>query len=443
MKKIILLNVLFLNLIFSQQTPAPTQDKSVLIFGGITHVGDGQIINNSVIGFTDGKIDLIASSEENWTDKLLNMFSDSNNKKYDTIIDASNQHIYPGIIALNSNLGLVEVDAVRASVDDDEAGTYLPEVRSIIAYNAESKAVESMRPNGVLVAQIAPNGGVISGSSSVVQLDAWNWEDAVIKYDQGLHINWPSPYTFGRWWLGEERGLKANNNYNKQVNDLKEFFDKSKANMNLDKSMNLKSRSMKAIFEGESTVYLYADDEKEIVDGVLFLKKFGINKIVIVGASEAKNQLDFIKENDIPVVVKQPYRFPQSVDSDTRETFMLDKKMIDKGILVSIDPSGAPQSRVSIRNLPFYAGSFSSYGIDKEAALSMITLNPAKMLGIDSEFGTIEIGKSATLFISKGDALDIISNNVTHAFISGRNISLETHQTRLWRRYSNKYSNSQ
>ena len=443
MKKIILLNVLFLNLIFSQQTPAPTQDKSVLIFGGITHVGDGQIINNSVIGFTDGKIDLIASSEENWTNKLLNMFSDSNNKKYDTIIDASNQHIYPGIIALNSNLGLVEVDAVRASVDDDEAGTYLPEVRSIIAYNAESKAVESMRPNGVLVAQIAPNGGVISGSSSVVQLDAWNWEDAVIKYDQGLHVNWPSPYTFGRWWLGEERGLKANNNYNKQVNDLKEFFDKSKANMNLDKSMNLKSRSMKAIFEGESTVYLYADDEKEIVDGVLFLKKFGINKIVIVGASEAKNQLDFIKENDIPVVVKQPYRFPQSVDSDPRETFMLAKKMIDKGILVSIDPSGAPQSRVSIRNLPFYAGSFSSYGIDKEAALSMITLNPAKMLGIDSEFGTIEIGKSATLFISKGDALDIISNNLTHAFISGRKISLETHQTRLWRRYSNKYSNSQ
>ena len=443
MKKIILLNVLFLNLIFSQQTPAPTQDKSVLIFGGLTHVGDGQIINNSVIGFTDGKIDLIASSEENWTDKLLNMFSDSNNKKYDTIIDASNHHIYPGIIALNSNLGLVEVDAVRASVDDDEAGTYLPEIRSIIAYNAESKAVESMRPNGVLVAQIAPNGGVISGSSSVVQLDAWNWEDAVIKYDQGLHINWPSPYTFGRWWLGEDRGLKANNNYNKQVNDLKEFFDNSKANMNLDKSMNLKSRSMKAIFEGESTVYLYADDEKEIVDGVLFFKKFGINKIVIVGASEAKNQLDFIKENNIPVVVKQPYRFPQSVDSDPRETFMLAKKMIDKGILVSIDPSGAPQSRVSIRNLPFYAGSFSSYGIDKEVALSMITLNPAKMLGIDSEFGTLEIGKSATLFVSKGDALDIISNNVTHAFISGRNISLETHQTRLWRRYSNKYSNSQ
>jgi imidazolonepropionase-like amidohydrolase len=443
MKKIILLNILFLNLIYSQQTPAPTQDKSILIYGSTAHIGNGQTINNSVIGFTDGIIDLVASTDGIWSNEILMMFSDSKNKKYDTIIDASNSHVYPGIIALNTNLGLVEVDAVRASVDDDETGTYLPEIRSIIAYNAESKAVESMRPNGVLLAQIAPNGGIISGKSSVVQFDAWNWEDAVIKYDQGIHLNWPSPYSFGRWWLGEDRGLKANNNYSKQIKDLKDFFEKSKANMNIENSMNLKSNAMKTVLDGETTVYLYADDEKEIVDGVTFLKSFEIDKIVIVGATESKNQLNFIKLNNIPVVVKQPYRFPQSVDSDPRETFMLAKKMIDKGILVGIDPSGAPQSRVSIRNLPFYAGSFSSYGIDKEVALSMITLNPAKILGIDSEFGTLEVGKSATLFISKGDALDIISNDVTHAFISGRNISLETHQTRLWRRYSNKYSNSQ
>ena len=443
MKKIILLNILFLNLIYSQQTPAPTQDKSVLIYGSTAHIGNGEAIKNSVIGFTDGVIDLVASTDGIWSNEILMMFSDSNSKKYDTIIDASNSHIYPGIIALNTNLGLVEVDAVRASVDDDETGTYLPEIRSIIAYNAESKAVESMRPNGVLLAQIAPNGGIISGKSSVVQFDAWNWEDAVIKYDQGIHLNWPSPYTFGRWWLGEDRGLKANNNYSKQIKDLKDFFEKSKANMNIEKSMNLKSNAMKTVLDGETTVYLHADDEKEIVDGVTFLKSFGIDKIVIVGATESKNQLNFIKVNNIPVVVKQPYRFPQSVDSDPMETFAIAKKMLDEGILVSIDPTGTASARVSIRNLPFYAGSFSSFGIDKEVALSMITHNPAKILGIDKDFGTLEVGKSATLFISKGDALDIISNNVTHAFISGRNLSLETHQTRLWRRYSNKYSDSQ
>ena len=150
---------------------------------------------------------------------------------------------------------------------------------------------------------------------------------------------------------------------------------------------------------------------------------------------------NFIKENNIPVVVKQPYRFPQSVDSDPKETFMLAKKMLDEGILVSIDPTGTASARVSIRNLPFYAGSFSSFGIDKETALSLITLNPAKILGIDKEYGSLELGKSATLFISMGDALDIMSNKLTHAFISGRLLSLETHQTQLWRRYSNKFSN--
>ena len=430
MKKIILLNILFLNLIFSQQTPAPNQDKSVLIFGATAHIGNGKVIENSLIGFSNGKIDLISVNGD-----VIN------DVEYDTIIDATNSHIYPGIIALNTNLGLVEVDAVRASVDDDETGTYLPEIRSIIAYNAESKAVESMRPNGVLLAQIAPNGGVISGKSSVVQFDAWNWEDAVIKYDQGIHLNWPSPYTFGRWWLGEDRGLKANSNYSKQVKDLEDFFKKSKANMNIEKPMNLKSKSMKTVFDGSTTVYLYADDEKEIIDGVVFLKSFGIDKIVIVGATESKNQLNFIKENNIPIVVKQPYRFPQSVDSDPKETFMLAKKMLDEGILVSIDPTGTASARVSIRNLPFYAGSFSSFGIDKETALSLITLNPAKILGIDKEYGSLELGKSATLFISLGDALDIMSNKLTHAFISGRLISLETHQTQLWRRYSNKFSN--
>jgi len=289
MKKFIFFNILFLNLIFAQQTPAPQQSKSILIYGATTHVGNGELIKNSIIGFTNGKFDLISSTNEIPNNQQLENFLNINKTKYDTIINATNHHIYPGIIALNSNLGLVEVDAVKASVDDDESGTFLPNVRSIIAYNAESKAVESMRPNGVLIAQITPNGGIISGSSSVVQLDAWNWEDATIKYDQGIHLNWPSPYTFGRWWLGEDRGLKRNMNYSSQIENVRDFFDKSFANMNTKKSMNLKSKAMKGVFEGTTTVYLNADDEKEIVDGVSFLKDYGIEKIVIDCVSRAIN----------------------------------------------------------------------------------------------------------------------------------------------------------
>jgi imidazolonepropionase-like amidohydrolase len=95
------------------------------------------------------------------------------------------------------------------------------------------------------------------------------------------------------------------------------------------------------------------------------------------------------------------------------------------------------------RNLPFYAGQVVGQGMDKEEALSLITLNAAKILGIDQEFGSLEVGKSATLFVSEGDALDMRTNLVSHAFIQGRQLSLETHQTELWKRYMGKYNRSE
>ncbi len=429
-KKLLIIGILFLtNSLIAQQTPAKNQSKSVLVVGATAHIGDGNVIEKSFIGFENGIINLV--------DSEYNL--DTNN--YDTIINASGKHIYPGFIALNSNLGLVEVNSVKASVDDDESGDFLPNVRSIIAYNAESKGVESMRPNGVLLAQVTPNGGIIPGSSSVVQLDAWNWEDAVISYDEGIHLNWPSPYSFGRWWLGEDRGLKTNPNYVNQIRKIEEFFDKSMATMNINSSMNLKSKAMKGIFDGEKTIYLHADDEKEIIDGITFLKKNKISKIVLVGGTGSEGLISFLKENNIPVILTQPYRLPTETDTDPRDTYKIANKLVSNGLLVSINPNGTGQERVATRNLPFYAGSFSSFGLDKEDALSLITLNAAKILNLDHRLGSIKVGKDATLFISTGDALDIMSNNLTHAFISGRLISLETHQTKLWRRYSNKFSN--
>ena len=429
-KKLLIIGILLLtNSLIAQQTPAKSQSKSVLVIGATAHIGDGNVIEKSFIGFENGIINLV--------DSEYNL--DTNN--YDTIINASGKHIYPGFIALNSNLGLVEVNSVKASVDDDESGDFLPNVRSIIAYNAESKGVESMRPNGVLLAQVTPNGGIIPGSSSVVQLDAWNWEDAVISYDEGIHLNWPSPYSFGRWWLGEDRGLKTNPNYVNQIRKIEEFFDKSMATMNINSSMNLKSKAMKGIFDGEKTIYLHADDEKEIIDGITFLKKNKISKIVLVGGTGSEGLISFLKENNIPVILTQPYRLPTETDTDPRDTYKIANKLVSNGLLVSINPNGTGQERVATRNLPFYAGSFSSFGLDKEDALSLITLNAAKILNLDHRLGSIKVGKDATLFISTGDALDIMSNNLTHAFISGRLISLETHQTKLWRRYSNKFSN--
>lgn len=410
-----------------QQTPANPQEKSILITNAFLHLGDGSTIANGALGFKNGKITSVGT--------------EPNRAEYEVLINAEGKHLYPGFIAMNSTLGLVEVDAVRATRDEDELGDFLPHIRTAIAYDAESKIVESMRPNGVLVAQITPRGGEISGSSSVMQLDAWNWEDALVKTDEGIHLNWPNPYSRGRWWMGEDPALKSNKNYLPSIEKIKTFFENSKVYDLNQKTVHLPYQAMAGLFNGSKTLYLHAEDEKQIVDGISYLKGLGIEKVVLVGGNEALNQIEFIKAHNVPVIASRPHRLPDGEDEDIKGSFKLAAKLTDAGILVSIDVSGRME-RMYTRNLPFYAGSFAAYGMDKESALQLITSNAAKILGIDSQLGTLEVGKDATLFLSKGDALDMRTNQIHMAWITGREISLETHQTELWKRYSKKYSST-
>ena len=434
MRKIfILFSVISFNIVFGQQTPAKSQTQDILITNAFIHIGNGNTIENGSIGFSNGKLNYVGENISK-EDLFPVIFSENTPR----VINANGKHIYPGFIALNSTLGLVEIDAVRASDDEDELGDFLPHIRSAIAYNAESKVVESVRPNGVLIAQVVPRGGTISGSSSVMQLDAWNWEDALVKTDEGIHMNWPRPYTRGRWWLGEDPSLKENINYVKSINRIKTFFEESSVYSGQNPK-HLPYSSMKNVFEGSKTVYLHASFERQIVDGINFLKNQKIDNIVLVNGEESINQIELLKKYNIPVVISRPHRLPDNEDQDPKLTFKLAKKLIEKGITVGIDPSGQME-RMNTRNLPFYAGSFSAYGVNKEDAIKMLTINAAKILGIDEQLGSLELGKDATLFISEGDALDMRTNIISNAFINGREISLETHQTELWKRYSKKFS---
>jgi len=412
----------------SQQTPAPEQSKDIIITGATAHIGNGDVLKNSVILISEGKIKAI--------EKVGNLTYDANTTR---VIDAQGQHVYPGFIIPNSTLGLVEVDAVKASDDQSELGTYNPHIRSLIAYNAESKVVESMRPNGVLLGQITPRGGRISGTSSIVQFDAWNWEDAAIKTDDGIHMNWPNTFSRGRWWLGEDPALKPNPNYEKQVRELKDFFTNAKNyNPKSNELKHLPYAAMKGLFNTGKKLYIDADDEKSIVDAVSFARSFGITNITIVGGYEAHKITDFLKDHNVSVLLQRVHSRPDKEDDDYDISFKLAKLLTDEGVLIALEPSGQME-RMNSRNLPFYAGTTAAYGLDREKALQLITLNTAKILGIDKSYGSLEAGKSATLFISKGDALDMRTNHVTQAFIDGRDISLETHQTELWKRYAKKY----
>lgn len=429
MKKLIIILYLFITSIgYCQQEPAPKQTEVVTIVGATAHIGNGEIIENSLLIFENGIITLITDASKTKVPYRGN------------IINAKGKHIYPGFIAPNTTLGLAEIDAVRATKDFDEVGAMNPHIKSIIAYNTESKVTETMRPNGILIGQITPRGGTISGTSSVVQFDAWNWEDALIKQDIGIHLNWPNSYRRGRWWLDEPKGFKPNDQYISNIETILSYIDEAKAfGKSNSSTKNEPFNAMQGLFDGSKKLFVNVNGEKEIIDAITLLKEKGIKNIVIVGAYEAYKIIPFIKKNNIPILLQRVHSTTKNQDDDYDVPYKLAKLLTNNGVLVALQTAGQME-RMNTRNLPFYAGQVVGQGLEKEKALQLITLNAAIILGIDTNYGSLEKEKSATLFISEGDALDMRTNNLTKAFIDGREISLSTHQSQLFNKFSKKYN---
>lgn len=405
-------------------SPAAKQTKTIAITGATVHVGNGTVIENGTILFSGGKILSVTANGQAPQDDVL-------------VIKAEGKHIYPGFIAPITNLGLTEFESVKATLDFNEIGNFNPHIRSLIAYNTDSKVPATLRSNGILMAQITPEGGSISGSSSVVQLDAWNWEDAAIKIDDAMHMTWPTaprgrgygPRTMISPEAIAERKQSA-------INELEQFFAEAKGYAALAKPTVISTRfaAMKHLFDGTQQLFIKADAQKDIVAAVNFAKKFNI-KPVIVGGDEAYLVTDFLKENAIAVVVKQPHALPNATDDDVNMPYKNAAILANAGITVVVSIDGYWQQR----NLPFMAGTVAAWGLDKEKALATITLNTAKVLGIAQTAGSIEAGKDATLFISTGDALDMKSNHVEKAFIQGRDINLDNLHKQLDKKFSEKY----
>lgn len=430
MKKLYII-ALFLSLttnLIAQKKPADKQIKSVLIMNGTAHLGNGKVIVNSFVGFKGGKLQLVADA----TLVKIDLTS------YDIKINAAGKQIYPGFIAPNSTLGLVEIDAVKASDDEDEIGNYNPNIKSLMAYNSESKVSETVIGNGILMAQITPRGGRISGTSSVVQLDAWSWEEAVIKENDGIHLNFPNTYKTGR--SAENGVIEVNKDYAKQIEEMLQFINAAKAyNSSSTNERNLVLESMKGLFDGKQTLFVNANDEKQIIDAITFFKENGIQKLVIVGGYEAYKTTDLLIKHAVPVLLKRVHEMPVNDDQDYDLPYKIAKILVEKGVLVGLENSGKME-RMNTRNLPFLAGTCAAYGLDKEVALQLITSNTAKILGIETFCGTLEVGKDATLFISEGDALDMRTNKLNETFIQGRMIDLENHQSNLNKIYKEKYN---
>ena len=403
-------------------TPAPAQPEPILIVNATIHIGDGTTIEKGVLGFDKGKIVLLQAADS------LN----TSNYEFKNIIDATNQHIYPSLIACNTILGLNEIDAARPTRDYYETGDYNPNARSLIAYNTDSRITPTVRTNGILLAQIVPQGNIITGSSSVVQLDAWNWQDAAYKADEGIWLNFPSSFSYD--W--EAKATKPNKNFEAEITELNHYFDQARTYQETDQSASYNSRfaAMKGLFDRSQTLYINANNAKEIMAAVLFAQTQNL-KLCLVGATECYKTIEILQKNKVSVMLNGTHSLPQTDDSDIKQPYKTPKILQDAGINYTITINDSWK----IRNLPFEAGTAAAYGVTKEQALQAITLNAAKILGIDAQTGSLKVGKDANFFVSKGDALDMQTNQITQAYIQGRAISLRNKQTELYEKFKAKY----
>ena len=271
-----------------------------------------------------------------------------------------------------------------------------------------------------------------------MKLAGWNWEDAVIKENDGIHMRWPNSYARLGWWA-EPGGIEPNKKYAEQVKEIQDFFDNAYAYLQSNKEVkDIPYEAMNGLQDGTKTLFVTANGEKEIQDILLFKKKNNIQKVVLVGGYYAYKVADLLKEANVSVLLRRIHDLPMSEDEDVNLPYKNASLLMQKNVLVGLENSG-DMERMQVRNIPFYAGSCAAWGMSKEDAVKLITSNTAKILGIADSYGTLETGKSATLFISAGDALDMKTNLITHAFIDGRQISLESHQTELYKRYKEKY----
>ena len=407
-------------------TISANAERPTLFIGATAHLGNGEVIENAAISIKDGKFELIADASRVRVDPTA----------FDTIYRMYGKHIYPSFIVPNTTIGITEIDAVRASNDYRETGGMNPHIRTLIAYNTESKITKTVRSNGVLIAQVTPRGGMISGQSSLMYLDGNNWEDAQLKADDGIHLNWPNSYYKTGWWA-QQGETKQNKEYQNKINELEELFSHASSYANSSNIMDLKMESMKGIFDGSKNLYIHANIASDMRDAISFSEKYKVRKIVIVGGEDALAISDILVSKNIPVILNRVHRLPKSEDSPVDEPYTQVTKLQESGVLFCLSYEGDMEA-MGARNLPFTAGTTVAFGQEYEKAVQSVTLNAATILGVEKKLGSIEKGKEATFFISSSDALDMKTNNVEKAFIKGVEIDLNNHQKDLFKKYKNR-----
>lgn len=402
--------------------------ETLLFTGATVHTVTAGTITNGCVLAKDGKIANVFNAMPTTDAKPVSL---------------GGQHLYPGLIALNTDLGLVEIGAVRATVDTREVGEFTPDVFSWLAVNPDSELLPVARANGIAAFEPIPQGAGVAGQSGLMQLDGWTTEAMVLKKSVALHVYWPSanldttPKGSARdpkKWKSLEDQAK---DYKERLRQLDDFLAEAKAyaaarwaNKNL--AHVPAWEAMLPVVRGDVPVTVHADDLRQIRAAVAWAAANHV-QMILAGGLDAWRVADLLATNRIPVIFSHVYTQPQRESDGYAANFSAAGGLSRAGVKVVFSGSGGSL----VKNLPYTAAQAVAFGLPAEEALKALTLYPAQLAGVADRLGSIEVGKDATFFVTDGDLLDIRSN-VKRMWIGGREVSLESRHTRLYEKYRNR-----
>jgi imidazolonepropionase-like amidohydrolase len=409
--------------------PGEVPRRPVALVGATIHTVSGGVVSGGTLIFSQGKITAVGA----------NVSVPENAER----IDLSGKHVYPGLVNARSSLGLTEIDALRATKDVAEVGPITPNVRAEVAINPESELLPVARANGVLAAVSAPSGGRISGSSALIVLDGWTWQEMTVRAPVAMHVNWPKMSVDRAPVVPDSVETKQRKERDGALRELRDAFDAARAYLRAKSAAaggaqappnDQRWEAMIPVLEGKIPLAVEADELLQIESAVEFAAREKV-RLVIVGGYDSPRCAPLLKQYDVPVIVSDVHRLPRRPSEPYDDPFTLPSRLRHAGVRFCL--ALAPNAW-DARNLPYQASTAAAYGLPPDEALKAVTLYPAQILGFADRLGSLEVGKDATLIVTDGDPLEI-TTNVERAYIAGRPVDLNDRQKVLYGKYSEKY----
>jgi imidazolonepropionase-like amidohydrolase len=362
-----------------------------------------------------------------------------------TVVDGRGKHLWPGMIDANTAVGLIEIGSVAGGVDIAETGAINPQVDTAIAVNPDTELIPVTRANGITHVLSAPEGGLISGTSALIRLDGWTWEDLVAARPVALHVQWPS-FRIRRGGPGE--GTAPSEEDQKKERDesikkIRQAFDDARSYAKAKAASPPRGRPFSAdpayeamlpVLDGRVPVIVQASEIRQIRSAVAWAESEGV-RLVLLGAGDIGRAASLLAEKKVPVIVDGVLAVPAREDDPYDSAYAIASKLHDAGVRFAISSGGGSFDSANTRNLPYHAAMAAAFGLPKDAAFRAITLSPAEILGVGSDLGSIDVGKSASLILTDGDPLEI-RTHVLASWIDGREASLDDNKhVRLYRKY--------